>query len=150
MRGMAPDARLAARRELSAPIVAAMKPWLEKQLSRLSSGSKLAEHIRYALGAWGGLVHFLDDGRLELDANSIENLIRPVALTRKNSLFAGHEIGAEQWALLASLVATCKINGVEPGAYLTATLVGIINGHPMKRIDDLMPWRFQPVSTGAA
>ncbi|PMZ85320.1 transposase domain-containing protein, partial [Pseudomonas sp. FW305-42] len=81
---------------------------------------------------------------LELDTNSIENLIRPVALTRKNSLFAGHEIGAEHWALLASLVATCKLNGVEPGAYLTATLVGIINGHPMKRIDDLMPWRFQP------
>ncbi|PJN92694.1 IS66 family transposase, partial [Amaricoccus sp. HAR-UPW-R2A-40] len=96
--------------------VAAMKPWLEKQLSQLSSGSKLAEHICYTLGAWGGLIHFLDDGRLELDTNSIENLIRPVALTRKNSLFAGHEIGTEHWALLASLVATCKLNGVEPGA----------------------------------
>lgn len=150
VRGHSPDARLAARRQLSAPIVAAMKPWLEKQLSQLSSGSKLAEHIRYTLGAWGGLIHFLDDGHLELDTNPIENLIRPVALTRKNSLFAGHEIGAEHWALLASLVATCKLNGVEPGAYLTATLVGIINGHPMKRIDDLMPWRFQPVSTSAA
>ena len=147
---MAPETRLAARRDLSAPIVAAMKPWLETQLSRLSSGSKLAEHIRYTLGAWDGLVHFLDDGRLELDTNTIEDLIRPVALTRKNSLFVGHEIGAEHWELLASLVATCKINGVEPGAYMTATLVGIINGHPMKRIYDLMPWRLQSVSTAAA
>jgi transposase len=150
VRGFAPDARLAARRQLSAPIVAAMKPWLEKQLSHISKGSKLAEHIRYTLGAWDGLVHFLDDGRLELDTNPIENLIRPVALTRKNSLFAGHEIGAENWALLASLVATCKINGVEPVAYLTATMTAVINGHPMSRIDELMPWRFQTTSSESA
>lgn len=150
VRGLAPDARLAARRQLSAPIVAAMKPWLQKQLSHLSSGSKLAEHIRYTLGAWDGLVHFLNDGRLELDTNPIENLIRPVALTRKNSLFAGHEIGAENWALLASLVATCKLNGVEPVGYLAATMTAILNGHPGSRIDDLMPWRFTPVSTGTA
>lgn len=145
--GFAPDARLAARRQLSAPIVAAMKPWLEKQLSRISRGSKLAEHIRYALGARDGLVHFLDDGRLELDANCIENLIRPVALTRNNSLFAGHEISAENWALLASLVATCKINGVEPVACLAATMTAIIDAHPMSRIDELLPWRFQTASS---
>jgi hypothetical protein len=132
VRGFAPDARLAARRQLSAPIVAAMKPWLQKQLSRISSGSRLAEHIRYTLGAWDGLVHFLDDGRLELDANPIETLILPVALTRKNSLFAGHEIGAENWAMLASLV---------------ATMTAILDGHPMSRIDELMPWRFQATSS---
>ena len=147
VRGFAPDARLAARRQLSAPIVAAMKPWLEKQLSHISRGSKLAEHIRYTLGAWDGLVHFLDDGRLEMDTNPIENLIRPVAQTRKNSLFAGHEIGAENWALLASLVATCKLNGVEPVAYLAATMTAILDGHPMGRIDELMPWRFQNTSS---
>ena len=150
MRGFAPDARLAARRQLSAPIVAAMKPWLEKQLSHISRGSKLAEHIRYTLGAWDGLVHFLDDGRLEMDTNPIENLIRPVAQTRKNSLFAGHEIGAENWALLASLVATCKLNGVEPVAYLAATMTAILDGHPMSRIDELMPWRFQATSSETA
>ncbi|MFO7854872.1 MAG: transposase [Paracoccaceae bacterium] len=150
VRGMAPDARLAARRELSAPIVAAIEPWREKRLSRLSSGSKLAEHIRCTLGAWGGPVHFLDDGRLELDTSSTENLIRPVALTRKNGLFACHEIGAAHRAPLASLVAACKIDGVEPGACLTATLVAIIDGQPMRRIDDIMPRRFQPASTGAA
>ena len=70
-----------------------------------------------------------------------------MALTRKNSLFAGHEIGAENWALLASLVATCKINGVEPVAYLTATMTAVINGHSMSRIDELMPWQFQIASS---
>ena len=83
VRGLTPEIRLAARREHSAPIVAAFKPWFEKQLSTISSGSKLAEHIRYALGHWEGLTRFLDDGRLELDTNPVENAIRPIALTRK-------------------------------------------------------------------
>ncbi|MDR2857910.1 MAG: IS66 family transposase, partial [Novosphingobium sp.] len=90
VRGLPPEGRLAARKERSAPIVAALKPWLEKQLSMISSGSKLAEYIRYGLSHWSGLTRFLDDGRLELDTNPVENAIRPVCLTRKNALFAGH------------------------------------------------------------
>ena len=146
VRGKAPEVRLAARRAHSAPIVAALKPWLEAQLSLISSGSKLAEHIRYALGHWHGLTRFLDDGRLELDTNPVENLIRPIALTRKNALFAGHEVGAENWALLASLVATCKLNTINPAAYIATTLSAIIDGHPKHRIDELMPWRFEKPS----
>ena len=142
VRGEAPEVRLAARRARSEPIVAALKPWLEAQLSRVSSGAKLAEHIRYALGHWDGLTRFLVDGRLELDTNPVENAIRPIALTRTNALFAGHEVGAGNWALLASLVATCKLNAVDPVAYLAATLEAILDGHPVSRIDDLMPWRF--------
>jgi len=150
VRGQPPEKRLAARQREAAPIVAAIKPWLEAQLSRISSSSGLAEHIRYTLGVWPGLTRFLDDGRLELDTNPVENLIRPVALTRKNALFAGHELGAENWALLASIVATCKLNDVDPVAYIAATLTAIIAGHPMSRIDDLMPWRFdQPASPAA-
>src|SRR3546814_2975438 len=90
-----PEVRLAARKRHSAPIVEALKPWFEKQLSTVSSGSTLAGDIRYALGHWTGLTRFLEDGRLELDTNPVENAIRPVALTRKNALFAGHEVGAE-------------------------------------------------------
>lgn len=71
-------------------------------------------------------------------------------LTRKNSLFAGHEIGVEDWALFASLLATCKINGVEPVACLAATMTAIIDGYPMSCIDELMPWRFQTVSSEIA
>jgi hypothetical protein len=113
VRGMAPADRLAARRNLSVPIVEALRPWFEKQLSMISSGSTLATDIRYALAHWEGLTRFLGDGRLELDTNPVENAIRPVALTRKNALFAGHEVGAENWALLASIVATCKLNEVK-------------------------------------
>ena len=147
VRGMAPADRLAARRDLSAPIVDALRPWFEKQLSMISSGSTLAADIRYALAHWEGLTRFLDDGRLELDTNPVENAIRPVALTRKNALFAGHEVGAENWALLASIVATCKLSDVNPVAYIAATLEAILNGHPQSRIEDLMPWRFRKTSS---
>ena len=116
VRGQAPEIRRTARQDLSAPIVTAFRPWLEAQLSRIPRSSKLAEDIRYTLGLWPGLVRFLDDGRLEMDTNPVENQIRRVALTRKNTLFAGHEVGAENWAMLASLVATCKMSDVNPGA----------------------------------
>jgi hypothetical protein len=113
----------------------------------ISSGSSLAEDIRYALNHWQGLTRFLEDGRLELDTNPVENAIRPICLTRKNALFAGHEIGAENWALLASIVATCKLNDVNPVAYIAETLEAIIDGHPHSRIADLMPWRFRKASS---
>ena len=147
VRGSSPEVRLAARREHSAPIIAALKPWLEKQLSMISSGSTLAEDIRYGLAHWQGLTRFLDDGRLELDTNPVENAIRPICLTRKNALFAGHEVGAENWALLSSIVATCKLNDVNPVAYIAETLTAILNGHPQSAIEDLMPWSFRKASS---
>jgi transposase len=147
VRGMPPEDRLNARRDLSLPIVTALRPWFEKQLSMISSGSTLAADIRYALAHWKGLTRFLDDGRLELDTNPVENAIRPVALTRKNALFAGHEVGAENWALLASIVATCKLSDVNPVAYIAETLEAILNGHPQSGIEDLMPWRFRKTSS---
>jgi transposase len=150
VRGHPPGVRLAARKKLSAPIVEALKPWFEKQLSLISSASKLAEHIRYALNHWVGLTRFLDDGRLELDTNPVENAIRPVVLTRKNALFAGNQVGAENWALLASIVATCKLNDINPTAYIAETLQAILNGHPKNRIGDLMPWNFRATSSLAA
>lgn len=150
VRGAAPEIRLAARREKATPIVAALKPWFEAQLSKLPRRSQLATDIRYALAYWQGLTRFLENGRLELDTNPVENLIRPIALTRKNALFAGHEVGAENWALLASIIATCKLNAVDPVAYLTATLEAILEGHPQSRIDELMPWTFnEPSRTNA-
>ncbi|CAM3953304.1 Transposase IS66 central domain-containing protein [Cereibacter sphaeroides] len=128
----------------------AFRPWLEVQLSRIPRSSKLAEDIRYTLGLWPGLVRFLEDGRLEMDTNPVENQIRRVALTRKNALFAGHEVGAENWAMLASLVATCKMSDVNPVSYIAETLRAILNGHPASRIEDLMPWHFRKTSSRAA
>src|SRR5918996_1669387 len=150
VRGMAPAVRLPARQGQSAPLVAALKTWFEKQLSMISSGPTLAADIRYALAHWTGLSRFLEDGRLEMDTNPVENAIRPVDLTRKNALFAGHEVGAENWALLASIVATCKTNDVNPVDYIADTLQAILNGHPQSRIEELMPWRYQKTSSLAA
>ena len=150
VRGNEADVRLAARREHAAPIIAALKPWLEAQLSRIPQKSQLAEDIRYTLGHWPGLIRFLDDGALELDTNPVENQIRPIALTRKNALFAGNVIGAENWAMLASLVATCKMSDVNPVEYLATTLRAILDGHPQSGIGDLMPWRFNQPSSLAA
>ena len=73
-------------------------------------------------------------------------LCRPLH-KRKNALFAGHEVGAENWAMLASIVATCKLSDVNPVAYIAATLEAILNGHPQSRIEDLMPWRFRKTSS---
>nr|WP_257838486.1 transposase domain-containing protein [Phenylobacterium sp. J426] len=93
---------------------------------------------------------FLDDGRVELDTNTVERAIRPLALTRKNSLFAGSEGGAEHWAVLASLIATCKLNGVEPQAYIEDVITKLINGHLQSRLDELLPWAYAPTSTAIA
>ncbi len=83
---------------------------------------------------------------LEMDSNAVENRIRPLALTRKNALFVGHDEGATAWARIASLTETAKLNHVEPYAYLKATLEAIASGHPSSRIDELLPWAFTPAS----
>ena len=85
-------------------------------LAQLPGGSQMAEAIRYALNHWDGLTRFLDDGRIEIDSNTVERSMRPIALNRKNALFAGHDEGAENWAVLASLIETCKLHGVNPEA----------------------------------
>ena len=123
--------------------------WLTAQLGRVSGRSTLAEAIRYALRHWLGLVLFLEDGRIELDTNTIERAIRPIALGRKNALFAGSDGGARHWAIVASLVATAKLNGVEPFAYLKDVLERMSNGHPISRLDDLLPWNWPQLKAAA-
>jgi transposase len=113
--------------------------WFLAQLPKLPARSPTAEAIRYALNHWDGLVQFLADGRIEFDTNSVERALRPVALSRKNSLFAGCDEGAVNWAVFASLIETCKLNGVEPQGYLTQLLTRLVNGWPQSHIDDLMP-----------
>jgi transposase len=113
---------------------------LQTQLARASAKSAIAVAIRYGLNHWEGLERFLEDGRIEIDTNVVERSMRPIALNRKNALFAGHDAGAENWACLASLIETCKLNGVDPQAYLTAVLTRLVNLWPSARIDELMPW----------
>ena len=140
IRGREPDSRRAVRQEKSRPVVEALQPWLRAKLEIISQKSKLADAIRYVLTRWEGLTRFLDDGCIELDNNIVERSVRPLALGRKNHLFAGSDGGAEHWAVLASLVETAKLNGVDPEAYLADVITRIVQGHPQSRIDDLMPW----------
>ena len=140
IRGRLSDERQRIRRDLSRPIIEEMHSWLREQLRRLPSRARLAEAIRYALGRWPALIRFLNDGRIELDTNPVERAIRPVALRRKNSLFAGSESGARRWAIVASLIETAKLNGIEPYAWLRDTLNRMTGGYSSSRLDELMPW----------
>jgi transposase len=149
IRGRSAEERRATRRERSKPIVEALHAWLTAQLGRVSGKSGLAEAVRYALRHWQGLVLFLEDGRLELDTNSIERAIRPIALGRKNSLFAGSDGGACHWAIVASLVATAKLNGVEPLAWLTDVLERVVSGRTKAHeLERLLPWNWKAERAG--
>jgi hypothetical protein len=119
-----------------------MKIWLEMQLAAVSQKSTIAAAIRYALTRWAGLTRFLDDGSIEIDSNVVERTIRPLALNRKNALFAGSDGGGEHWAILASPVETCKLNGIDPEAYLADVFTHLVAGHPINRLDELLPWRW--------
>ncbi len=147
IRGQSADQRLAVRQVESRPLVANLRAWLDEQILKLPSWAPTAEAIRYAFNHWDGLEQFLRDGRIEMDTNTVERAIRPVILSRKNALFAGSDEGGQTWALLASLVETCKLNEVDPNAYLTELLTRLINGWPQARIDELMPWQLTQHAT---
>ncbi len=145
-RGRSAAERRLIRQEQSQSILDALEPWLQAKLALISQKTKLAEAIRYALSRWAGLSRFVDDGRVEIDSNIVERSIRPLALTRKNALFAGSDGGAEHWAVIASLIETCKLNQVDPHAYLTDIVTKIVNGHPNTRLDELLPWVYQAIT----
>lgn len=146
IRGQSPHARLVIRQQQSAPKIADFEIWLTHNRARVSPKSPLGDALKYIAKYWqtsnSGLTLFLTDGRVELDNNSVERTIRPFALNRKNALFAGHDAGAANWAAIASLIETCKLNAVEPHAYLTDTLTAIVNGHKQSQIAELLPWNY--------
>jgi hypothetical protein len=143
IRGRSAEERQTVRHQKSRPIMAALEQWLRAKLNLISQKSKLATAIRYALLRWDGLTIFIEDGRIKLDNNTVERSIRPIALNRKNALFAGSDGGAEHWAIVASLIETCTLNAIDPLAYLTDVLTRIVNGHPNRNIDALLPWSYR-------
>jgi len=143
IKGQPADARLAARVERTKPKLAAFEKWLIYSRTQVSAKSPTGQALRYIAKYWTGLNLFLTDGRIEIDNNPVERTIRPIALNRKNALFAGHEAGAQNWAMLASLIETCKLNAVEPHGYITGILTAIVNGHKQSAIETLLPWNFR-------
>lgn len=149
LRGQSSEARAAARQAISAPIVAELFTLWQQTLPRISGKSKLAEAIRYAIARREIFERFLTDGLIELDSNIVERAIRPQTITRKNSLFAGSDGGGRTWATIATLLQTCKMNNVDPAAWLTQTLERVANQWPSAKIAALMPWNYSPGTASA-
>ena len=142
-RGTSAEERLALRQAKSAPKIAGFKTWLDHARTQVSVKSPTGEALKYIAKYWDGLILFLTDGRIEMDSNAVERTIRPIALQRKNALFAGHDAAAQNWAMLASLIETCKLNKIEPHSYITGVITAIVNGHKQKHIEQLLPWNFR-------
>jgi transposase len=138
--GCPPEIRLAARRNRATPLLTQMKGEFEAVLSRISGKSSLAGALRYALSRWSSLTRYTTDGRLDMSNNAAERAIRPIAIGRKNWLFAGSDGGGERAAIIYTLIETAKMNGIDPEAYLRAVITRIAD-HPMKRIEELLPWK---------
>ncbi|MBV8156267.1 MAG: IS66 family transposase, partial [Dyella sp.] len=150
-RGQSADYRQRIRQERSRPIVEALHDWLHVHIDKVSGASDLAKAIRYALRHWPGLTAFLDDGRIEMDSNTVERSIRPHTLTRKNALFAGSDGGARHWAIAMTLIQTAKLNGVDPMAWLTDVLERIVSGQTKAPdLYTLLPWNWAPPSATAS
>lgn len=140
LRGQSPEARVQARRTQAAPLLHALHAWLKAQRAQLLTKSSLAAAIDYALTRWVALTRYVDDGRIEIDNNAAERAIRALVLGRRNYLFAGSDAGGETAARLYSLIGTCRLNHIDPHAYLKQVLERIAD-HPINRIDELLPWR---------
>ena len=140
-RGRCPAERVAIRRKKAKPIFDDLETWLHAQLPKISGKSPLAKAIRYALSRMPKTRPYLDNGFLELDNNICERAVKPVALGRKNWMFAGSERGGKAMAIAFTLIETAKLNGVDPQAWLTNVLSRIA-GHKINRIDELLPWKY--------
>ncbi len=137
------DERYRLRQESARPILITIKAWLDQQVREVLPKSVMGKAIGYTLGQWPKLERYISDGRFEIDNNLIENAIRPVALGRKNYLFAGSHEGARRAALIYSLVATAKRHDVEPFAYLK-DLLSRIADYPQRRVAELLPQNWKP------
>lgn len=141
-RGSPPEERKGLRQEKTRPLLDALHTWLAATNAKLSQKTDLAKAIRYALTRWQSLTRFVGDGRLEIDNNAAERSIRPLALGRKNYLFAGSDKGGERAAAIYSLIETAKLNRLDPEAYMRDVLTRIAD-HPINRLAELLPWNWQ-------
>jgi transposase len=144
VRGQPPGVRQKTRQERTRPLISELRKILDDAHRRLSPKSVMALAIAYGTKRWSALTQFLDNGSLEIDNNIAERSLRSVAVGRKNWLFAGSKIGGERAAAIYTVIETCKMNGVEPQAYIADVIAKIANDWPAARWDELMPWNWRP------
>src|SRR3954463_6356228 len=140
--GRPPDERRALRAAQSKPLVDDLETWLRAQRGRLSPKSETAKAIDYMLRRWASFALFLEDGRVCLSNNAAERAIRGIAVGRRNWTFAGSDVGGHRAAALYTLVETCKLNEVDPRAWL-ADILARLPEHPVKRLEELLPWNWK-------
>jgi hypothetical protein len=145
--GRRPEERLAVRQQQAVSRLAELKAFLDQALTRISRKSSLAQAIRYALSRWQALLRYTTDGRLEMTNNAAERAIRPLALGRKNWLFAGADTGGDRAAVMYTIIQTARLNGLDPEAYL-CDVIRRIADHPINRIEQLLPWHWTPLANG--
>ena len=139
--GKTPEERLAARQALSKPLMDELHTWLTEQLAKLSRHHDLAKAINYMLRRWDGFTRSLGDGRVCLTNNAAERALRCVPLGRKAWLFCGSDRGGQRAAIVYSLIQTCRLNDVDPQAWL-ADVLSRIAECPVSRLGDLLPWNW--------
>jgi transposase len=140
--GKPPDERQRVRQERSRPLVEALEIWLRAQRRKLSAGNEVAKAIQYSLNCWTALTRFLDDGRLCMSNNAAERGVRPVAVGRHNWTFLGSDEGGRRAAAIYTLIETCKLNDIDPQAWL-ADVLARLPDHSAKRVDELLPWNWK-------
>jgi transposase len=143
------EQRLAVRKERTKPLVIALETWLRAQFERVSRKSEIGKALAYALNHWIALTRFLEDGRICLSNNAAERALRGVAVGRRNWTFAGSDRGGERAAAIYTLIETCKLNDVDPQAWL-ADVLARLPDHPAKRIGELLPWHWKAARDAAA
>jgi transposase len=149
IKGKDPAERHAARQQRSRPLLDGLKSFLERALSQISKKSSLAGAIRYSLTRWNALGRYTEDGRLEISNNAAERAIKPLALGRKNWMFAGSDAGGKRAATIYTILQTAALNGLDPEAYLRDVLATVAD-HPINRIDQLLPWNWAAQAASAS
>ena len=146
--GMTAAQRACVRNEQSRPLVVELETWMREQRDRVSKNSEIGKAIDYSLKRWSALTRFLDDGRLCMSNNAAERELRAVAVGRRNWTFAGSDEGGRRAAAIYTLIATAKLNDVDPQAWL-ADVLARLPDHPAKRINDLLPWNWHRQNVAA-
>jgi len=141
--GQLPEPRRQARQARSKPLLDAPHAWMLAQRRRLSGKSTLGKALQCALSRWEALTRHLEDGRLSIDNNLAERQLRGIAVTRKNYLSVGSDAGGQGAAVIHTIAETAKPNGLDPEACIAAVLGRMARGHPISRLDELLPWKIR-------